>query len=330
MTRRSKQTLAAAVLLLFAGGVLVSRRAQRSVPLRYAHIPEETRNFIRDLGRLGGDVGARFVEEPVEEPWRDETNEGEDAGNGFHKLEDENFIVYYHNEGEGPARARLVMEAARAGVARLSALFGKYYSPREANGRKLAMYVCRDRVEYRRLSTTENPESIAVTAMLFSPTGALCRGIFYAPESFERAGGARLGDEEVRRTVWHEMAHYVYFSSLDLSRNLSPPMWVTEGVAEYASGNSARLNEVRLPRLIPLRDFESPRLRGKWLGDAYWIGYTAFVYFERRYTAERVRSFLQLSYRNPTRDSIEQSTGDTFEEFDRDWQAALPALAAHP
>jgi hypothetical protein len=325
MTRRQKQIVVAAVILLFVGGVLVSRRARDSVPLRYASIPEETKDFLRELERLGGDIGARFVEEPVVEPWRNETNEGEDAGNGFFKLEDENFVVYYHREGDGPERARIVFDSARRGVRPLATLFGKYYAPADANGRKLAMYVCRDRAEYARLSASDNRQSIAVTVLIFSPTGVLCRGIFYAPESFTRTATGRLDEEDIGRTVWHEMSHYVYFSSLDLSRRLSPPMWVTEGIAEYASGNSNRLREVNRQRLIPLRDFESPRLRGRWLGDAYWIGYTAFVFFERRHSPERVRSFLQLNYRSPTRAAIEEATGASFEDFDRGWQASLGA-----
>jgi hypothetical protein len=326
MNRRRLIMAALVVLVLFSGALLVSRRARRQVPLRYAHIPEETKEFFRGLERDGGDMVARFREEPLHERWRDETNEGEDAGNGFFKLEDEDFIVYYHNEGDGSAKANLILGCARRAVDRLADIFGMYFHPADANGRKLAFYVCRDRAEFNRLSTNRNPYAVAVTSMDFSPTGALCRGIYFAPETFD---GPRWqsGDAEssllVQHTVWHEMAHYVFFSSLDLSAPVSHPQWVTEGIADYAGDNTNRLREVDSSGVIPLSEFETGKYRGIWLREAYWIGYTAFLYMSEQYSPGGVRRFLQLSYRNPTRRSVEQATGVPFAQFDSGWQQSL-------
>ena len=323
---RARVVIVVCVALFAAGGILLARRARQSVPLLYAEIPEETKRFFRDLERAAGDFRIRFTDDPIRDRWRDETNEGEDAGNGFYKLEDPDFIVYYHNGGEGNAKANLVLGSARRSVSPLAALFGKYFHPADANNRKLAFYLCGDRAECARLSGSDNPRAVAVTVMLMSPTGALCRGIFLHPDTFNDAHWQR-GDAEssrqVEQTVRHEMSHYVYFSSLDLSRPLSPPQWVTEGIAEYAAENTERLREVNSARLVPLSDFESPELRTRWLPDAYWIGYTVFLHLERRHSAESVRRFLQLNYRTPTRPALERSTNLPFAQFDADWQTAV-------
>lgn len=326
MKRRHKIVIAGLALLFIIGGALLNYRARQSVPLRAAQIPEETKRFFRDLERRGGDVVARFTEDPVTDRWSDETNEGEDAGNGFYKLEDENFIVYYHAEGDESAKANLVFGAANRAIAPLTALFGRYFHPADVNGRKLALYICRDRAEYRQLTGSHNSQAIACAVLIFSPTGTLCRGLYFAPETFTSVGW-RSGDAEsslhVQRTVWHEMAHYVFFTALDLSRPLNHPQWVTEGIAEYVSGNADRLREADARNLIALTEFETGRYRSQWLASSYWIGYTAFLHMEERYTVERVRRFLQLSYRSPTRPALEQATGIGLEQFDQEWQASV-------
>jgi hypothetical protein len=329
MSRKTRNIVIGIAILLMIGGVFVSRRARQSIPLRYAQIPEETKRFFRDLERLGGDVKIKFTDDPITDRWKDETNEGEDAGNGFFKIEDANFIVYYHNQGDGNRKANLVLGASIRAIQPLTALFGKYFYPTDVNGRKLALYVCDSRSEYTKLSGTNNPYSIAVTVLLMSPAGALCRGIFVAPETFTSVKwqpGESASSLRVQKTIWHEMAHYVYFSSLDLSLPLAPPQWVTEGIAEYASDNTDRLKEVNLNNLIPLGDFESPKFRGKRTVEAYWIGYTAFVHFEKRYSVDRLRYFLQLDYKSPTGPAIEQSTGVSFDTFDREWQQSVREL----
>jgi hypothetical protein len=323
---RLKFLIAGVGLLLIVGGILVSRRARQSVPLRYAQIPEETKKFFRDLEHQGGDVAVRFTEDPVTDRWRDETNEGEDAGNGFYKIETEDFIVYYHNEGSENAKANLILGAAKRAIEPLASLFGKYFHPADVNGRKLALYICRDREEFYRLSASPNQYAVAVTSLIFSPSGTLCRGIYFAPETFTAVSwhpGDAQSSTRVQRTVWHEMAHYVFFTSLDLSKQLWHPQWVTEGIAEYASGDTDRLREIDLQNIIPLGEFESGKYRNLWLSSAYWIGYTAFLYMERHYSAERVRYFLKLSYQRPTRPSVEGAAGISFEQFDRDWQESL-------
>ncbi len=90
-TRRT-WLIVAAVALLIGGATLVNQLGRQSIALRDAQIPEETKRYLRELGSSGGDIAARLVEDPIADRWRDDTNEGEDASNGFYKLEDANFI----------------------------------------------------------------------------------------------------------------------------------------------------------------------------------------------------------------------------------------------
>ncbi len=234
--------------------------------------------------------------------------------------------VYFHNEPAEKVKAQIVFDAATRAVEPLAALFGKYFYPADVNNRKLAFYVCRDRDEYRRLSGSNNPYGVACASLLFSPSGTICRGIYFTPDAFPPARGLfsrGIDEAQARQTIWHEMAHYVYFSSLDLSRPLDPPQWVTEGIAEYLSGNTDRLREADARNIIPLREFETERFKGKWTSAAYWIGYTAFLHCEDRHSVASVRHFLQLNYRNPTRFAIEQATGIAFDRFDQEWQESV-------
>ena len=325
------------LILLVAGAVLLSQQAKQSIPLRYAKIPEETKRFLRELERLAGDVRIRFIEDPIEDLWGDETNEGEDPRTGLAKMEDENFIFYYHRSPDEKAKAEVVASAGRRAIIPLAKLFGKYYYPKDCNGRKLAFYICEDREEYYRLSGTTNRYSIAVTSLLFSPSGVICRGIYFAPETFVDTGPdfqsgfsernwRRGNHEEVQETVWHEMAHFVYFSSLDLSKPLWQPQWVTEGIAEYFSENRDRLREANLRNLIPLSQFESPDMRDKWISSAYWIGYTAFLYMEKDYTRNGIRRFLSHNYRLPPSPAVERALSVPFDQFDKSWQNYLRSL----
>lgn len=314
------------LILLVVGAILLSQQAKQSIPLRYAHIPEETKQFLRELERLAGDVRIRFIEDPIRDRWGDGTNEGEDPDAGLLKKEDDNFIFYYHRSPDETAKAEVVGSAARQAIIPLSQLFGKYYYPKDCNGRKLAFYICEDREEYYRLSGTTNRYSIAVTSLLFSPSGVICRGIYFAPETFTDTSWRRGNHEEVQETVWHEMAHFVYFSSLDISQPLWQPQWVTEGIAEYFSDNRDRLLEVNLRGLIPLRQFESPDMRDKWISSAYWIGYTAFLYMENDYTKSAIRRFLTHNYRLPPSPAVERALSVSFDQFDLAWQNYVRGL----
>lgn len=313
-------------ILFVVGAILLSQQARQSIPLRYAQIPEETKQFLREMERLVGDVRIRFSEEPIEVLWGNETNEGEDARTGLLKKEDENFIFYYHRSADAKAKVEVVVSAARQAIPPLTQLFGKYYYPSDCNGRKLAFYICDDREEYYRLSGTTNPHSIAVTNLLFSPSGVICRGIYFAPETFADTGWRQGKSEEVQETVWHEMAHFVYFSSLDISQSLWQPLWVIEGIAEYFSGNYDRLREVNLRHLTPLCRFESPDMRNKWTSSAYWIGYTAFLYMEKDYTKNAVRQFLAHNYRLPPSPAVERTLSVPFAQFDMAWQNYVKSL----
>lgn len=308
------------LILLVVGAIILSQQARQSIPLRYAQIPEETKRFLSELERLTGDVWVRFIEEPIKDRWRNDTNEGEDPRTGFLKMADKNFIFYYHRSTASKAKSEVVANAARQAILPLTQLFGKYYYPKDCNGRKLAFYICEDREEYHRLSKITNRRTIACISLLFSQSGVICRGIYFAPETFADNGWSRGNPEEVKETVWHEMAHFVYFSSLDLSAPLRQPQWVTEGIAEYFSENRDRLREVNLRQLIPLRQFESPQMRDKWMSSAYWIGYTAFLYMEKDYTRNAIRQFLAHNYRMPPSPAVERTLSVSFDQFDKAWQ----------
>lgn len=276
-------------------------------PLKYAHIPDITKEYIRNLGHHNGDQGLSIVDRgPFY--WDNE----DDAGQREWLSEvDRNFIVYYHRDSEAlwQARAQDVLLEANRNIDGLIELLGHYHYPDAMNGRKLAIYLPENTAAYKRIldelleadSGNSASTTLGITVTQIGPLGCLTKGIVLNPEVFDDEPNGISG---YIKTLAHEMCHYEFFSSIDYSRNVSHYMWVSEGIAEYFC-DASNHHDVTEPERIEVVANDC-RLTGEFpLTDnaSYWAGESFFRHIERTQRRDGVKKFLQQSYVHST-DSV--------------------------
>lgn len=284
-------------------------------PLRYAEIPEKTKQYIKDLGDTPGlgltisDIG------PFD--WENEKDLGSEE---WDSEEDGNFVVYYMHDKEAvwQGYAMEVLLCARENVALLKELFGKYYYADDMNGRRLAIYLPDDEYLYantvRDLLGREGYDVKSASGIIITeigPLGCLTRGIVLNPICFDKEN--MHNNNHYARVLKHEMAHYVFLTSLNYGKEIQHYQWIIEGVADYFSlnrdnavfGNDSIdfiMKKCKLNDEFPLE-----------MNSAYWAGESFFSYLERTYGRNYVKYFLQQSYEKSTDGLILQefSSADT-------------------
>ncbi len=321
---RKELLIAAAIVvaILWFTSVLVTYfQSLNEPPVIFAEIPDETLDFLRRLSSHGDDVKIRYNPEPDPDDWEDGNNPGEEAQYGLLKLEDPFFIVYYSPE-LSQVLAQSCLQYANEAVLKLKDLFGRYYYPRDVNNRKLAFYLVGSQEEYfqigRLLHGADIPSvSVAVTIFELSAFGWLTKGIVLSPETY------RETRNYFRQVVWHEMAHYVYFTSLEVENILRPYRWISEGVAEYFADARYRTLEIDLLKVDSIHLVEDVRD----YNDAYWVGYTVFLYMENDFTRNVIKQFILHSYSVNPMTILPQLTGLDTKRFEQQWKAFIIMLS---
>lgn len=300
--------------LWFVGILFTYQQTRKEPPIIFAKIPTETIDFFKKIASLGGDIWIHFNPNPDPKNWENSENLGENPKFGFVKLEDRNFIIYYHND-IGFQKASKAMQYANQAIVPLKDLFGRYYFPQDVNNRKLAIYLTSTRDEYyqigKLLCEGDLPDfSIGVTALELSHFGWLTKGIVLAP------GAVTKNSEYFRQVLWHEMAHYVHFTSLDASKPLKLYSWIIEGIAEYFSDARERIFEVNIIKLKGI--YLNQDLKN--YTDAYWVGYTVFLYMEKDFYKETIKKFLHLSYSEDPVPYLPSLTHISVSQFGLNWK----------
>jgi len=123
------------------------------------------------------------------------------------------------------------------------------------------------------------------------------------------------------------LGHSVYFNSLKANHRYEIPTWFTEGIAEYASGDTEFLGLVeqalRDNTLILLTELSSPSKRFLVHPIVYGEGQSAFQAVEARYGKEDVRALVNASYRHNMDGSFQEAIQKGLSEFEREWVAYL-------
>lgn len=316
--KSSKSTLIAIVLVFILLAVAFAKVYDIGVnrpPMRFANIPESTRIYIKDLGNTPG-LGLTMLDVgPFD--WENEKDYGRAS---WSSEDDDNFVVYYMHDKEAiwQGHAMNVLACARENIALLRELFGKYYYADDMNGRRLAIYLPDSESLY--LSTikellgrdgydAKSTSGIIITEI--GPLGCLTKGIVLNPLCFDKESMYNKNNYDT--VLKHEMAHYVYLTSLNYGKEIKHYQWIVEGVADYFSlnrGNAVYGNDSIefINRKCKLTD-EFPLEKNA----AYWAGESFFSYLERVYGRSYVKDFLQQSYETSTDDLIlrEFNSADT-------------------
>lgn len=209
-------------------------------PLVEAVIPESTLAFLDSLANrfLGGDdhLVLTQVDSISTDSWNNKHDFGYKDSNGFYVYEVDSLFVIYSDVSDFDL-AEKTRQYAHNAIEPMKRLMGHYVYPYMVNGRKLSLYLC----------TNEDVYQNACRALTdgdgdYSKTWGLC---VYRYSGYEvQTLGITLNYGSMRRissnpdldlnaTVWHEMNHYVYFQSIDLSQEISMHTWMYEGLAEH-------------------------------------------------------------------------------------------------
>ncbi len=164
------------------------------------------------------------------------------------------------------------------------------------------------------------------------------KAFFDITESPGWAGGVYEGQIKVpaenfqldtlKKILYHEYVHAVIFDRL----STRCPWWLNEGLAQYFSGDG-RGNGVRLEyakQVLALGNIPPlEKLPGHWLHDekgaksAYSIVLSAVDYFIEYFGAYEMQSILDLMGEGQDfQDAIEEITGFSFTEFQKNWLEA--------
>lgn len=311
MNKKTVITLASVfsvfVVLAFLMGK-VYKIGQDRPPLKYATIPESTQRFIKGLIRMGGHMaGVDIVEGGGPYDWENGKDVGQREGENWSREEDEFFIVYYKKDKEAvwQGHAQNILQAANENILPLTRLMGKYYYPADQNGRKLPIYLATSPQEYSETASKllESPYrgqgSIGVTISQLG--GAGCKAsIVIHPICFQCNPRANNGYVTV---LLHEMNHYVFMSSLDLSQDVAFCNWQVEGLADYCANTYVGNIETSMPEAriqyidkycSLLKDFPSETIAEYWAGESY------FRYMEDAHGDTFVKDFIQATFKNTT------------------------------
>ena len=307
-------------------------------PLKYANIPDVTKEYLRDLDRRNRDQGFTISDVgPFD--WDNTSDLGQEKRPSvldpdkpreeWQKVENENFIVYYEFDEDAvwQGHALDVLRVAQETIEPLKELFGVYFYPSTVNGRRLALYLPSTHAKYQETTCQllEQPNYditgvAGVTITQIGPLGCLTRGIVLSPDDFD------VPDDHINgfvKVLQHEMNHYVFFTALNYNNDVHHYLWISEGIAEYFCRRHDG-QQVSDPQSIDfIRD--NCQLNGEFTVEAsYWAGESFFNFMDQSQGKNTIKSFLETAYQCST-DSVFIKMGMPAFDLHQEWIDALEA-----
>ena len=318
------------IVIFIIGSVLtlfVYQGGKERSGILYAEIPQETVDFIKDLSNHLTDVLISFNPNPKPKDWDNGSNIGEDPQSGLLKFEDDYFIIYYHPSSL--KEAQLVKDFAHKAISPLTGICGRYYYPKDVNGRKLPIYLAHTKSEFVRLNnlllgSTSKSDYTNVSGLYISQAssmGCLTKGIVINNElAFTSSNFAKV-------VVWHEMTHYVFFTALNYGVRLRLPMWSYEGIAEYVAREGAKLSFTNreIANMREQCNFEAAYF--PYVYQNYQGGESIFRFMEKLYSKTGVTNFLQTLYAEGVSNSLDKNFQLDIKTFEQNWKNYLPNFA---
>lgn len=327
---KSKLTILKIIIAFFILALLVCKTYDIGLnrpPLKYAHIPDATKGYIRNLNLNNRDQGVK-VSDIGPFDWENNKDLGQNKIlNEWEQVENENFIVYYQPDEDAvwQGHALDVLRHAQENIEPLRDLFGVYFYPSDMNGRRLSIYLPNSAAKYQETTCKllEQPNydltNVAgVTITEIGPLGCLTRGIVLSPDDFNVEPTHINGYIKV---LQHEMSHYVFFTALDYNRDVHHYLWLSEGIAEYF----CRRHESQQVRGADSIDYirKNCQLDDEFPTEAsYWAGESFFLFVERDMGRKAVNGFLQNAYQCST-DSVFIKMGMSPDQLQQEWIQSL-------
>lgn len=277
-------------------------------PLTNADIPQSTIDWFNGLIEGGSDIGGILGPDDRDPS---EWSRYEDI-DSMHRLEDELFVVYYSTKDSVVERNKALVSQRYAHEAvPIGELFMKNYPyPDSLNGRKLPIYLAKTVDDFRSICKQlghgdPGTWAIGLYCFQYGINGVYTDGIIISPEAWKVPDlqiDENTKDEYLKRVLWHEMNHFMYFTNWDYSQTSYPFLWFTEGLAEYFAGNYDRLGEVGNHTKINLtEDFRGGG------NTEYWAGLAAYLCLEQSFNKSKVSDVVANSYTHSIEESVKMT-----------------------
>ena len=295
-------------------------------PLTNADIPQETIDWFRGLIDGGSDIGGILGPDDRDpEDW----TRYEDI-DSMQRLEDEFFIIYYSNKDS-------VVEKQKATISQRYAheaipkgeLFMKNYpypSQEKMNGRKLPIYLAKTEDDFRSICKQlghgdPGTWAIGLYCFQYSVNGVYTDGIIISPNAWSVSDlliNDQTDDLDLKKTLWHEMNHFMYFTNWDYAQASKPSLWFTEGLAEYFSENYDRLTVVGDHKKYDLtKDFMDGN-------SEYWVGMSAYLCLEQNYGINAVSNMVVSSYDSSIDQAVQTTIpGESLNSWNTKWHSFM-------
>lgn len=278
-------------------------------PVSSLEIPQSTIDFFKKLSDLGH-IKIKLVDSLEVNDYDNE----KDYSDNFKKLEDENFIIFYRDSEEEYKRANQTLKYANEAIKPLSDFFGKYYFAKDANNRKLSIYLAISADDFGNISQKIGGSKVDWAAGLtfnsFSSDGAKkCEGIILNSDVQDQHTNS------LKTVLFHEMAHYNHFQSMDFIHKDGFMNWEVEGLASYFAKDWNK----QIPSSVNINNYNLKTNPSDY-ADSYWMGYHVFDVFEEKYNKVRFKNMLTLSFSKSIEIAISEESNNSFDYFQKDWR----------
>lgn len=294
---------------LFIAGIVggVYHVGRQRMPLVFVDIPTSSLEWIEKIKE--SNTTSISVEEYGPFNWDNSDDVGQGENTTWSNIdEDPNFIVYYKKEPTGlnVQNARRVLGAANEAIGEIQTLMGWYPYPSECNGRKLAIYMATNEAEYATTinelagTTCNSSGSIGMHVCHIGPLGSLTDGIVLHHSCFDYSLPHENWYDVVLR---HEMNHFAFYSSINFGNGVSHPLWIIEGLAEYASKSRGQVQDADSIAFIKDKcDIYAEFPLEK--NSAYWAGRSFYQFVKDTKGDVAVKSFITSLYENNLEESL--------------------------
>lgn len=313
LSKRQITILISTISVIVVLGIVNFLVSRKSSAISQIEIPQSTKDFFKKLSDLGH-IKFDYVDSL---DLGDFDNDNDYSGD-FKKLEDENFIVYYRNKPKEETRATKTLQYANQAVNPLADFFGKYYYAKDVKNRKLPIYLAVNESDFADISQEVGGSTVDWAAGLtfnsFSSNGdKLCNGIIL--NSMVQDGEPT----DLKKVVFHEMAHYNHFQCMDLLRKSEYMNWEVEGIASYFAKDWNK----QIPAGSNINSLSLTEDPDNYI-DSYWMGYHAFGLADK---LGCLKGILENSYSESLLRAIPKNANCTMSEYDGKWKNHCRSIA---
>lgn len=290
-------------------------------PLSTAEIPQSTKDWFKDLIDGGSDIGGIFTDSIREKDWtRYESIED------MKSFEDDLFVFYYSSKDSVKEREKALVcqryahEAVPVGDAFMKGY--PYPSSEKMKGRKLPIFLANTEDDFRSICKQlgcgdPGTWAVGLYCFMYNAHGSYCKGVIISPKAWnvdEKHIDSTTNDPELKRVLWHEMNHFMYFTNMNFLKSSPPNLWFTEGLAEYFAESMVMLQAVRNHKKFNLTDdFQDG-------SSEYWVGISAYLCMEELYGKNIISNIVTNSYDNSIDKAVQMAvSGENLESWNSQW-----------